>query len=43
MIEEHYISLKSAELNACKHIDHEYFCETIFQSNIKHQKVVNQQ
>ena len=43
MTEENYISLTSAELNMCEHIGHEYFCKTIFWSNIKHHKVVNQQ
>ena len=30
MTHKSYISLIYAELNACKHFGHEYFCEIIF-------------
>ena len=30
MTEENYISLTYTELDTCRHIGHEYFCETIF-------------
>ena len=42
MTEEIYVCLTISELSTCKHIVHEYFCESIFRLQRKYHKAVNQ-